>query len=162
MLLLLFIILTLLYAGARFESAMQHAAKAAQNVHNDQPERSVAKGPVAHAKKAKRKHDAGQQGAYNCAVVQVSTQDLAIYAEVEQLNPDNTCCFCPEIGTHSCIVQGRNSVDHWCGNEICQKRFTAVHSNVTQVKNSFVRKVFTKNALTEARKIVMFDYPDSD
>ena len=84
---LLFIILTLLNAAARFESAMQYAVKATPNVHNDQQEQNVAKGPIAFAKKVKRKHDAGQEGAYKAGVVQVSTQDLAIYTEVEQLNP---------------------------------------------------------------------------
>ena len=151
----------------RFENALQRKARTTPDVHNDQQDKTVRGGVLNFTRSVKRKFDAGETGALQAAVVQIETQDLDVYAPVEQTNPDNTCCFCGEIGTFSAFVPlptqiPSRSVDHWCGRKICQKKFTAAHSRTPRVKHSFVRKFFTKTELAQARKPITFEYPDSD
>ena len=147
---------------------MQHKAQTTPDVHNDQSDRTVVGGVVEFTRSVKRKFDSGETGALQAAVVQIETQDLDVYAPVEKTNPDNTCCFCGEIGTFSSFVPlpaqiPSRSVDHWCGGKLCQKKFTAAHSRIPRVKHSkFARKFFTKTALAEARKTITFEFPDSD
>ena len=155
---------------------MQHVALNTPNVHINQDEKTVVGGVVKFTESVKRKFEAGETGALQAAVIQISTQDVAVYAPVKQIDYDIVCCFCGEVAMFSAIVplpvsrtvpmpscqKQSRSVDHWCGGEPCKQRFTAVHSATPKVKNSFVRRFYTKTGLAQARKPLNWEYADSE